>query len=386
MSDPAARRWQTRRPMAAGGPTIAIAAGGTGGHIFPGLALAAAVLRAEPAASVSFVGTARGLEGDLVPKAGFALDLVDMVPFAGSGKALLPFALARSSLQARRLLRRRDVDVAVGMGGYASMPLIAGARLAGIPSLIHESGAVPGKANLLAARVTGNVATAFSEADAHFPPRCDVRFVGMPLPAALLGFDRDALRAEARASYGVPEGTTMVLVSGGSQGAASLNDLALGLAARWRDREDVTIVLKPGGRLHEGVEAALADHPGAGRISLTRFIDRMDLAYAAADIAVIRAGAGTVAELAVVGLPALLVPYPHAPSDHQTKNASSLVAAGGALLVADAEATADVVGPLLEARMDVPGGLEAMRTGMAAAARPRAADELASWVLELARR
>jgi UDP-N-acetylglucosamine--N-acetylmuramyl-(pentapeptide) pyrophosphoryl-undecaprenol N-acetylglucosamine transferase len=370
--------------MAAGGPTIAIAAGGTGGHIFPGLALGEALLRVAPDASVSFVGTARGLEGDLVPKAGFPLDLVDMVPFAGSGRALLPFALVRSSAQARRLLRRRRADVAVGMGGYASMPLIAGARMAGIPSVIHESGAVPGKANLLAARVTGNVATAFEEAGAHFPSRCDVRFVGMPLPSSLLAFDRAALRAEGRDAYGLADGTTMVLVSGGSQGAASLNALALGLADRWRDRDDVTIVLKPGGRHHEAVEASLAGHPGAPRITLTRFIDRMDLAYAAADVAVMRAGAGTVAELAVVGLPAVLVPYPHAPSDHQTRNASALVRAGGALLVADADASADVVGPLLEARMDEPGGLDAMRAGMAVAARPRAADDLATWVLELA--
>lgn len=371
--------------MASGAPTVVIAAGGTGGHIFPGLALAEAVLQACPDAAVSFVGTARGLEGTLIPKAGFELDLVDMVPFAGSGRVLLPAALARSSVQARGVLRRRGADVAVGMGGYASMPLIAGARMAGVPSLVHESGAVPGKANLLAARVTGNVATAFAEADHHFPRSATVRFVGMPLAAGITAFDREALRDEARSAFALAPGTTMVLVNGGSQGAASLNRLALGLAERWHDREDVTIVLKAGARAHEEVEAQLAANPGAARVQLVRFLERMDHAYAAADLAVCRAGAGTVAELAVVGLPAVLVPYPHAPADHQTKNARALVDSGGALLVPDAEASAELVGPLLEARIDDPELLAGMRAGMAGAARPRAAADLAAWVLDLAR-
>lgn len=371
--------------MAPGAPSVVIAAGGTGGHIYPGLALAEAVRSAAPDAAVSFVGTARGLEGELIPKAGYELHLVDMVPFSGSGRVLLPAALVRAGLQSRTLLKRLGADVAVGMGGYASIPLIAGARLAGVPSLIHESGAVSGRANLVAARLTRNVATAFEAAEAAFPRSTTVRTVGMPLGPGLAEFDRDALRDEARAAFALDDGTTFVVVSGGSQGAQTLNRLALGLAERWADRDDVRILLKAGARQHEAVAAELEDHPGAKRIELTRFIQRMDHAYAAADVGVFRAGAGTVAELAVVGLPSVLVPYPYAPLDHQTVNARTLVDAGGALLVPDGEATAGAVGPLLEARMADPAALDAMRAALAAVARPRAAEELAAWALELAR-
>jgi len=131
-------------------PRVVIAAGGTGGHIYPGLALAAAITRLEPTATVTFVGTRRGLEGEVIPRAGYALDFVTMVPFTGANRLALPAALLRGGLQARQVLRRRQADIAVGMGGYASAPLLLGARLARLPSLIHESGAVPGKANLVA--------------------------------------------------------------------------------------------------------------------------------------------------------------------------------------------------------------------------------------------
>lgn len=366
-------------------PSIVIAAGGTGGHIFPGLAVADAIRRAEPAASVSFVGTPRGLEGKLIPDAGYQLDLVDMVPFAGRAAALLPVALVRATAQARRILRDRGADVVVGMGAYLSVPVVAAARLAGIPSLVHESGAVPGRANLVAARLTDNVAVAFAEAAAAFSAAATVRTVGMPLGPELVGFDRSALRATARATHGLDDDTLMVLVNGGSQGAASLNRLALGLARRWHDRHDVRILLKTGSRDHERTEGALRANPGAHLVELTRFIERMDQAYAAADVAVCRPGAGTVAELAVVGLPAVLVPYPHAPFDHQARNAAALVDAGAALMVRDQEATPEVVGPLLEAVLADRGQLDHMRSGLAGLAHPQAADELAAWALQLAR-
>lgn len=381
---PVPSRSRQENATGAGSPSVVIAAGGTGGHIFPGLALADAVVRRAPAASVSFVGTARGLEGSLIPPAGHRLHLLDMVPFAGADRLRLPAALVKASWQARGVLHRERADVAVGMGGYASIPLIVGARLARVPSLIHESGAVPGKANLVAARLTGNVATALAEATPSFPSSTTVRTVGMPLGAALADFDRNALRTEARAAYSLTEGTSMLLVNGGSQGAASLNRLALGLAERWRGRHDLRIVLKAGARQHEAVAIELTVAGLGQRIELVRFIERMDHAYAAADMTVCRAGAGTVAELAVVELPAVLVPYPHAPSDHQTRNARAVVDAGGGLLVPDHQATAEVVGPLLEARLGDESALAEMRAGLRSVAHPHAADELAAWVLELA--
>ena len=365
------------------GPAIVIAAGGTGGHIYPGLALASAIIAEAPAAAITFVGTPRGLEGELVPKAGFDLDLYDMVQFNGQGvrKVLAPLALGRSSVQARSILKRRGADAAVTMGGYSGIPLVVGARLAGVPAIVHEPGAVPGQANRLAARFTPHIATSFP--DTAFAGRT-VRHVGYPLQPEIAAFDRDALRPEARAAFGLADDAFFLVVNGGSQGSLVLNQLALGLAERWRARHDIRILLKAGARTHAQIEEALATNPGRDRVELVRFIDRMDHAYAAADMTIGRAGAGTVSELAAVGLPAILVPLPHHEHDEQAHNARPLVDAGGALMVRDPEATADVVGPMIEARVADRAMLDAMRTAMLDTGRPDAARALARWVLELA--
>ena len=383
-SDPRATR--ETAVLMAGGRNVVVAAGGTGGHIYPGLALAEALTGAGDDVHVTFTGTPRGLERELVPSAGYALDLYDMVQFAGTGwrKATVPLALARATFQAHRILGRRDADVAVSMGGYSGIPLVIAARLRRVPSIVHEPGAVPGKANRLAARFTRNVATSFP--DTTFPGKT-VRHVGYPLGRAIATFNRDALRGEARRAFGLDDATAtaMVLVNGGSQGAQSLNRLALGLATRWAGRDDVRIVLKAGARNHEEVAAELATNPGRALVDLVRYLDRMDLAYAAADITVCRAGAGTVSELAAVELPAILVPFPHDEHDEQVHNAEPLVRSGGALLVRDHAATVEVVGPLLDERLADRSMLESMRHGMRANARPRAAADLAAWALELAR-
>lgn len=364
-------------------PRVVIAAGGSGGHIYPGLALADALGRACPDVTVTFVGTDRGMEGHLVPEAGYALDRYRMVPFNGQGwrKALVPPALAVGALQARAILRRRQASVAVTMGGYSGVPLVLGARLAGVPTVVHEPGAVPGQANRLAARFTPNVATSF--ASTAFPGR-HVRCTGYPLKADLIGFDRAGLRPEARRAFDLPDGVAMVLVNGGSQGSLRLNELALGLAERWAGRHDVRLVVKAGARTYDQVAAALGANPGRDLVHLVRYLDRIDHAYAAADIAICRSGAATVTELAAVGLPSVLVPLPSHEHDEQTHNAAPLVAAGGALLVRDDQATADVVGPLVEARLHDPSALAAMAAGAAGGVRPDGAAELARWVLELA--
>ena len=366
-----------------GARRVVIAAGGTGGHIYPGLALAAALRELAPDVSLSFVGTPKGLESELIPKAGYELDLYDMVQFNNQGwrKALAPAALVRSSVQARGILRRRRAAVAVTMGGYSGIPLVIGARLARVPAVLHEPGAVPGQANRLAARFTAHIATSFPTT--RFAGR-QVRHIGYPLQGFITTFDRDALRTEARAAFGLDEGTALVLVNGGSQGSLRLNQLALGLATRWQDRGDVRILLKAGARTHDEIAEQLASTVGRERVDLVRYIDRMDHAYAAADVGIHRAGAGTVSELAAVGLPSVLVPLPHHEHDEQTHNAQPLVDAGGAVLVRDADTTADVVGPVLEELLADRDRLAHMRAALLASARPDAARELARWVLELA--
>ena len=366
------------------GPSLLIAAGGTGGHIFPGLALADAIVAEEPTARVAFVGTKRGLESTLIPKAGYQLHLVDMVPFAGSNKLRVPGALTRSVWQARRLLKLYSADTAVGMGGYASVPLVIAARLSGVPALVHESGAIVGRANALAARFTSNVGFAFEHTEGKLPGSVTPRVVGMPLAPQFSTFDREGLRAEARAEFGLSDGRAALFVMGGSLGALHLNDLAVELAGRWKDRNDVAIVIKAGRDHAERVEEGLAQNGGSSVARCISFFERMDHAYAAADLAVCRAGAGTVAEIAVTGLPSILVPYPHAIDDHQTLNAGALVRAGAAVLVPDSELSLERVQPTIEELLFSPDRLRKMSDSALTVAHPKAAEELASWALSLA--
>ncbi|MFJ3923710.1 UDP-N-acetylglucosamine--N-acetylmuramyl-(pentapeptide) pyrophosphoryl-undecaprenol N-acetylglucosamine transferase [Streptomyces sp. NPDC090022] len=373
--------------------SVVIGAGGTGGHIYPGLALAEALRAAVPGAVVSFVGTERGLETDLIPGAGYRLHTVDMIPFdpsLGAKRYLLPAALLRSARQARDVIRAQGAQVVVGMGGYPSAPAVLGARLAGLPAVIHESNAVPGRANRFAARLTPHIAVAFDRSRGHLAGGERALTTGMPISAALARLaslgpaQRADLRARARRELGVPGRRRLVVFNGGSLGAVRLTGAATELARRWRDRDDVTLLIKTGPAVLDRTAAELAASGGDRIARAVPYLDRMDLVYAAADLVVCRAGSATVAELAATGVPALLVPYPHAPGDHQTHNARVLCDAGAGLLLADAETTggrlAELVGPLLAD----PGRLAAMAGAADPGPHARAAELLAAHVLRTA--
>ncbi|MFD3971130.1 glycosyltransferase [Streptomyces cyaneofuscatus] len=384
--------------------SVVIGAGGTGGHIYPGLALAEALRRADPDAVISFIGTERGLETTLIPAAGHRLHTVDMIPFdpaLGAKRFLLPAALLRSGAQARSVLRRQRAQVVVGMGGYPSAPAIVGAKLAGLPSVIHESNAVPGRANQFAARLTEHLTVAFDGSRAHLSGGERALTVGVPIAASLAALDRPALRAEARRAFGIPEGARVVLFNGGSLGAARLTAAAVGLAARWRGRGDVHLLIKTGPAALAETRRKLVD-AGAGAVAqgevrqqpadaasgpvaqAVPYLDRMDLAYAVADLVVCRAGSATIAELATTGVPAVLVPYPHAPGDHQTHNARVLSDAGAAHLVPDAETTADRLAELIDPLLADPARLAVMGRAADPGNHARAADLLAETVIRLA--
>ncbi|MEY2398527.1 MAG: UDP-N-acetylglucosamine--N-acetylmuramyl-(pentapeptide) pyrophosphoryl-undecaprenol, partial [Actinomycetota bacterium] len=349
-----------------------------------GLATADAVRALDPSAGVTFIGTPRGLEQRLIPPAGYALELVDMVPWQGAGRApAFALAVLRASRQSAAVLKRLKADAVVAMGGYPSLPTVLAARRRGIPVVIHESGATGGRANRLAARFTPNVALSFASAAASFPRR-QARVVGMPLSADIATFDRTALRAAARSEYGVAEGQTMVLINGGSQGSVTLNNLAVGLGERWRGRTDVRVVAKTGRDHFDGVVAALRDNGGEAVVTPVVYLDRMTTAYAAADVAVCRAGAGTVAELATCGLPSILVPYPFSLDDDQGHNAKVLVDAGAAVLLRDPDAVANIVGPQLEDWIAHPDAMAVMAGAASGAGHAHAATTLAQWVLDLA--
>ncbi|MDT0462097.1 UDP-N-acetylglucosamine--N-acetylmuramyl-(pentapeptide) pyrophosphoryl-undecaprenol N-acetylglucosamine transferase [Streptomyces gibsoniae] len=371
--------------------SVVIGAGGTGGHIYPGLALADALRRRVPDAVISFVGTERGLEGRLIPGAGYRLHTVDMIPFdrsLGAKRFALPAALLKSAGQCRAILREQRAHIAVGMGGYPSAPVILGARLAGLPSLIHESNAVPGRANAFAARLTPHVALAFAAGGAHLPGSSRPELVGMPLSGPLAALDREAQREGARRALGIPADTRLVLVNGGSLGAARLTEAAPGLAERRQWRAGVRLLIKTGPAALDAARARLRA-TGADRIAeAVAYLDRIDQVYAAADLVVCRAGSATVAELATIGLPAVLVPYPHAPGDHQTHNARTLTDIGAGVLLPDENTTAESLDSLVGSLLDDPGRLQAMARAAANAgvgAQHRdAAGRLARRVLQLA--
>lgn len=373
--------------------SVVIGAGGTGGHIYPGLALAEALREAVPGAVVSFIGTERGLETELIPGAGYRLHTVDMIPFdpaLGAKRYLLPAALLKSAHQARSVIRAQGAHAVVGMGGYPSAPAVLGARLAGVPAVIHESNAVPGRANQFAARLTPHVAVAFDRSRPHLAGGARALTTGMPISAALAGLarlgapDREALRAEARRALGVPGGRRLVVFNGGSLGAVRLTRAATGLAALWQGRDDVQLLVKTGPAALPDAAADLAA-TGGGRIARALpYLDRMDLVYAAADLVVCRAGSATVAELAATGVPAVLVPYPYAPGDHQTHNARVLSDAGAGLLLPDSETTAERLAGLIGPLLADPAGLAAMAGAADPGPHARAAELLAAEVLRVA--
>lgn len=362
---------------------VLIAGGGTAGHVYPGIALARAIRSSRPDSSVSFVGTARGIETAAVPSAGFHLFLIDVVPWAktlGAKRFAAPLSLAAATRHARKIIERERPDVVVGMGGYASLPVVVAARTKRVPALIHEQNAVPGLANVVAARLTPNVALGFEEARAAFPSSANVRVVGNPIRESIASLDRVAARAEARASLELKPDVPTVVVFGGSLGAARLGHAAAALATRWRDRTDRQLLVIAGPKHVDDVRASV---PAGAPCVVLAYLDRMDQAYAAADLVVSRAGAASVAEIAAVGLPSLLVPYPYARRDHQSANARSLARDGGAVALPDDEATPDRVTRMVEGLLADEARLASMAESAKRHGRPDAARRLAQWVDEL---
>lgn len=309
-----------------------LAGGGTAGHVNPLLAVADALRARDAESSVLVLGTAEGLESRLVPARGYELLIVDKVPFPRrpDRQAMsFPGRFRRAIAQVRDHIRRHDIDVVVGFGGYASAPAYMAARREGVPFVVHEANAKPGLANVLGARRAAAVGVAFEGT-----PLRGGEVVGMPLRQEVITLDRAASRAEAADYFGLDAERPVLLVFGGSLGAQRLNEA---LADSWRD------ILNTGWQLLHvtGERSELVD-PGVEGYALHRYIDRMDLAFALADLIVSRSGAATVSEISALGIPALYVPY-SVGNGEQRLNAASAVAAGAAELLDDATFDGDAV-------------------------------------------
>ncbi len=313
--------------------SVVIAGGGTGGHIEPALALADALRRADPGIAITCLGTERGLETRLVPIRGYDLALIPAVPLPRSlTPALLsvPGRLGAAVSAAAAVLDHTRAGALVGFGGYVSTPGYLAARRRRVPIVVHEANARPGLANRIGARLTQQVFTGQSGTRlAH------ARCIGIPIRREIAGLDRLALSDKARSHFGLHPDLPVLLVTGGSQGASSLNRAVLGAAARIR-AAGVQVLHIIGPRTGTEVRVPAGEAPYV----VVEYLDRMDLAYAAADFALCRAGAMTCAELTAVGLPAAYVPLPHG-NGEQRLNALPIEQAGGGLIVDDARLSPD---------------------------------------------
>lgn len=308
--------------------TYLLAGGGTAGHVNPLLAVADSISARQPGATVLVLGTKEGLESRLVPERGYELLTIDRLPFPrrpNRSAVGFPGRFRGAIAATREYIRSRNVDVVVGFGGYASAPAYLAARAEHVPFAIHEANAKPGLANRLGARFTEFVGVAF---DGTALPHATV--VGMPLRREVQSLDRVAARTVGLAYFGLDADRPVLLVTGGSTGARSIN-AAVGASAE--------VLLGAGWQvLHiTGTASELAD-PGVPGYVMLRYCDRMDLAIALAELAVSRAGSATVAELTAVGVPAIYIPYPVG-NGEQRFNARGVVGAGGAILVEDAAFT-----------------------------------------------
>ena len=353
-----------------------ITGGGTGGHVYPALALAnELVSRGHARDTIRFVGARRGLEARVVPEAGYAIDLL---PGRGFRRRLSAANVGaawdnlRALVQARGIVARAQPDVVVGVGGYASLPSVVAARVKRIPAVVHEQNAAPGLVNRIAVRMGARAA---------------VSLPGTPLRGAVL--TGNPVRAEVAAVRRRPDpARPLVAVFGGSLGAGTINEAALRLYERWRDRADVAVHHVTGPRNYESCSARLAAvRRPSDRLdyALVGYEEHMERLYARTSVAVCRAGAITVAELAAAGVPAVLVPLPGAPGDHQTRNAEALADVGAAIIVPDADCDAARVDTELRGLLADAARLDAMAAAARTVGRPDAAARLADLVEEAAR-
>ncbi len=353
---------------------LVIAGGGTGGHLYPGIAVADEVM-GRPGGEILFVGTSRGIEARAVPAAGYALELLEVSGLKGMGilgfargMARLPWAFAQSL----RILRRFRPDVVLGVGGYASGPMVLAAALSGYPTAIQEQNSVPGVTNRILGRVARIVFVAFDEAGAAFGG-ARIEPCGNPIRRGFL----DAVTGRALTRMDGADVPSAVLVVGGSQGARAVNDLVLGAAE---------ILARQGQlpRLRHQTGAADVDrcreqYRAKGlldKVDVSPFIDDMAAAYLAADLVVGRAGALTLAELAVVRRPVVLIPLPTAADDHQARNAHAFAKAGAAVVLHQGDTDAAKLAATLGALLADAPRLQAMGAAMGGLARPTAARQI----------
>lgn len=361
---------------------VIISGGGTGGHIFPAISIANAVREAQPDAEILFVGAQGKMEMEKVPAAGYK---IVGLPVAGFHRKLsvynvlrnmaFPFKLLRSMLKANKVVRNFRPDVAVGVGGYASGPVLRRAAERGVPCVIQEQNSYPGVTNKILAKKAQKICVAYPNMDRFFPAG-KIELTGNPVRQTLLS---EVSRQEAAGYFALNPNLPVILVVGGSLGARSINNGLLETIAQLPS--DVQLIWQTGKYYYDRILAATIGQSN-NNLRVFDFIKRMDLAYSLADVVVSRAGASSISELALLGKASILVPSPNVSEDHQTKNAMALVDCQAALLVRD-----DATNTLLAEGQKLLHDHELLRrlaANIKQFARPNAANDIAQRVIELA--
>lgn len=362
---------------------VMISGGGTGGHIFPAIAIANAVREREAAAQFLFVGAEGKMEMEKVPAAGYAIEGLPIRGFQRGSIAknlALPWRLLRSMMKARKLVRTFKPDVAVGVGGYASGPLLAAAQRMNVPTLIQEQNSFPGKTNVYLGKRVDRVCVAYTGMERFFPKE-KVLFTGNPVRQDVVRLT--GKRPRGMEFFQLSEGRPIVFITGGSLGARGINHGVRAALVAWK-AAGIQVIWQTGKNFYEAAREATTSLDYAD-CKVHEFVTRMDLAYAVADLVVARAGAISVSELCLVRKPAVLVPLPTAAEDHQTYNARALTDIGAAVLLNDVDTVAKL-GPLVASLLADKDQLDHLSTRIADLGIANAAEMIASEVIRLAQK
>lgn len=355
-----------------------VTGGGTGGHIYPALAIAKGI-QERFNGKVLYVGTSRGLEADIVPREGLRFETITA---AGLERKLslknlkVLWQAGKGIGEARAIIKKYMPDVVVGTGGYVCGPVVLAAAWKGIPTLIHEQNAFPGVTNRILSRFVRTVAVTFSESIKYFPQREKVKVTGLPVRPEILHAQKDS----AFNKLGLGSGRFLILSFGGSRGARSINRAVITVISELKDRPGIE-VLHVTGRLDYEDFLVELDKRGIvleknGNINVVPYLYNMQDALAAAGLVICRAGAATIAEITVMGLPSILIPYPYAAENHQEYNARALAERGASELILDHELTGEVLINKIHYLLETPGQLQKMGKAAREFARPQALQDI----------
>lgn len=361
---------------------IIVSGGGTGGHIFPAVSIANALREINPEIDILFVGAEGKMEMEKVPAAGYKIVGLPVVGFHRKltlRNLSFPFKLLRSMRLAAKIVKQFNPNVVVGVGGYASGPVLKVAQRMGIPTLIQEQNSYAGITNRLLAKRAKTICVAYEGMEKYFPKE-SIALTGNPIRQGL--GDIDSKLDEARQFFEIPTNNKVILVLGGSLGARTINESILNGIEQIAKSENTTLLWQTGKLYFEGIKDSLGDN-SPSNVKVFDFIHRMDLAYSVANLVVSRAGAGTISELCLVGKPTILVPSPNVAEDHQTKNAKALVNKGAAEMISDMQAPKELI-PLVLSLTNDEAKQGKLARNIKELALPNAARDIAKKVIGLA--